>query len=487
MADDGKSISKSRLKLDGADNPFDSVEPHRYLPDEARAALWSACELVLSQPGDFVDAVTWLEDGYSEAAMRGRLLQDSKWTCRLQLRQLRNASDLCDTFPRRKALRHGHTREEMVKETIDTALLRGRRIDGDRVVTRNEKNVNNLVDATNVEVVWRWLDEKCRRSIQRIKAERKGGDNRANEQAKDRSWRLEQAVGDAVKAGIPAGTEERLHADRALLLASLLSYQHELRLPGDFCTWPWQDVGSFGAAIGEEALAIRQATPYMPGRCTVLFGVGVKLGHDFVPCHWLSDFAGLVERALMVPRHLVASAGMGQVRAGEPSDGIGYQRPCDFGESHLYPPMFVVAPQTSFANAWEVFCCDVINRHEKTTNIYRRKPPERGVDLYWQSQQIAYQCKSVEDSAGRFKISKAVASLQSAMKIRETLPWKKYVLCSNVALTGPQEQQLRAILPDIELLTPSFWLPRCQEQSAYLGGRFQRLEPMGARHHGSGN
>jgi len=147
----------------------------------------------------------------------------------------------------------------------------------------------------------------------------------------------------------------------------------------------------------------------------------------------------------------------------------------EFGESHLYPPLFVVEPQTSFADAWEVFCCEVLNRHEKTDKIYRRKPPENGVDLYWQSKKIAYQCKSVEETTGKFNITKAVASLTSAMKIRNTLSWEKYYLCSNMALTGPQEQRLRDILPNIELLTPSFWVPRCREQSKYFASRFKQL------------
>ena len=162
-------------------------------------------------------------------------------------------------------------------------------------------------------------------------------------------------------------------------------------------------------------------------------------------------------------------------------DGIEYPWLREFGESYLYPPLFVVKPQTSFANAWEVFCCDVLNRHEKTTKIYRRKPPEGGVDLYWADKKIAYQCKSVEESTGRFSITKAVRSLKSAIVTRKKLPWKKYVLCGNVALTGPQEQQLRAILPEIELLTPSFWVPRCREQSRYLESRFRRLESMDRR------
>lgn len=41
----------------------------------------------------------------------------------------------------------------------------------------------------------------------------------------------------------------------------------------------------------------------------------------------------------------------------------------NFGYRMLQPPFFVVEPETSFADAWEVFCCDVLNRHHKTTDM----------------------------------------------------------------------------------------------------------------------
>jgi hypothetical protein len=153
----------------------------------------------------------------------------------------------------------------------------------------------------------------------------------------------------------------------------------------------------------------------------------------------------------------------------------------DFSEAHFHPPLFRVAPQNSFPDAWEVFCCEVLNRYNKVAEIRQRKPPETGVDLYWPDRQIAYQCKSVEGSAGRFSVTKAVESLRSALTIRSSLPWRTYVVCTNVALTGPQEDRLRRCLPGVEFLTPSFWVPRCREQSEHLGGRFHRLDRISER------
>jgi len=150
----------------------------------------------------------------------------------------------------------------------------------------------------------------------------------------------------------------------------------------------------------------------------------------------------------------------------------------EFGEMHLVRPLFVVEPQTTFADAWEVFCCDVLNRHYKLGSIRRRKAPEGGIDLYCATEKVAYQCKSVMESTGKFSVSKAVASLKAALETRKKLPWVKYVICSNVDLTGAQEQKLQDVFPDVEFLTPSFWVPRCREQSRYLGGRFRRLQRM---------
>jgi internalin A len=148
-----------------------------------------------------------------------------------------------------------------------------------------------------------------------------------------------------------------------------------------------------------------------------------------------------------------------------------------FGYCMLMPPLFVVEPETTFPDAWEVFCCDVLNRHHKTTGIYQRKPPEGGVDLYWPEKKTAYQCKSVEDGGGRFNVTKALASIDAALETRKRLRWEKYALCSNVLLTGDQERKLREKLGDeeLELLTPSFWQPRCLEQREYLRGRFNIL------------
>jgi internalin A len=163
----------------------------------------------------------------------------------------------------------------------------------------------------------------------------------------------------------------------------------------------------------------------------------------------------------------------------------GIEPPWGADGPYLYPPFFGVEPQTKFEDAWEVFCCDILNRHEKTTDIRRRHAPEGGVDLLWCERQIAYQCKSVDSGrTGDFDVGKAVTSIQAAQTKQAETGWKQYVVCTNVDLTGPQEKKLREAAADVDLklLTPSFWIPRCHEQWRHVQGRFRhRPEETGAR------
>jgi hypothetical protein len=58
-------------------------------------------------------------------------------------------------------------------------------------------------------------------------------------------------------------------------------------------------------------------------------------------------------------------------------------------EYHFHPPYFRSDPHLSFADAWEFFCCRLLNLENGTTAIRRREAPEQGVDLIWQAEGIA--------------------------------------------------------------------------------------------------
>ena len=149
-------------------------------------------------------------------------------------------------------------------------------------------------------------------------------------------------------------------------------------------------------------------------------------------------------------------------------------------EYHLYPPFFEIAPESSFDEAWEAFCVHILNLTHNTREIRRRTPPDLGVDLLWPSQRIAYQCKAVlHGKAGDLPISKIISSIERALAKRDNVGWEKYVLCVNVDPTGSQEEKIKSALPQIEFLTPSFWVPSCQRFADAVKERFRLLIRVG--------
>jgi hypothetical protein len=148
-------------------------------------------------------------------------------------------------------------------------------------------------------------------------------------------------------------------------------------------------------------------------------------------------------------------------------------------EYHLYPHFFVIEPQTSFSKAWEDFCCRLLNLEYKTTAIHRRTPPDRGIDLFWQAEGIAYQCKAVESGqAGDFQTSHVKTSLKSAQKYQAQTGWRKYVLCTNVDLTGPQKETLQQMFPDMEILLCGYWTELCRHFHEQVADRFRLAIPV---------
>src|SRR5947209_16787429 len=98
-------------------------------------------------------------------------------------------------------------------------------------------------------------------------------------------------------------------------------------------------------------------------------------------------------------------------------------------EYHLYPPFFVVEPETSFDDAWEAFCCELLNLENHTHTIRRRRPPDQGCDILWEEEKIAYQCKAVEEGrSGKLNLSKVRESIQRAKKNQHILGWERYTI-----------------------------------------------------------
>lgn len=141
---------------------------------------------------------------------------------------------------------------------------------------------------------------------------------------------------------------------------------------------------------------------------------------------------------------------------------------------------FLIYPgETNFDDVWEMFCCKLLNIDKRKNNIYRRTPPENGVDLFSPDDKIAYQCKSTEnaDSKGH-NLTKIEQSYQSALKIKNELDWEKYYICLNYDLTGNQESNLKEKLPNVEILGKSYWLNLCHKYTLLISENFRQFIPI---------
>ena len=138
---------------------------------------------------------------------------------------------------------------------------------------------------------------------------------------------------------------------------------------------------------------------------------------------------------------------------------------------YLYPPFFVVTPQTSFDKAWEDFNLRLLSLENRTADIRRCAPPDHGIDLIWEKEGIVYQCKATEYGE-RINIRKIEQSIQTALSYRSILRWKRYIICTNVTLTGKQQLSLKSFLPEIEFMQQEMWINLCKKFHYAIAERF---------------
>jgi hypothetical protein len=133
------------------------------------------------------------------------------------------------------------------------------------------------------------------------------------------------------------------------------------------------------------------------------------------------------------------------------------------------------AGANGFGDTWEQFTCKLLNLENDTAQIIIRKPPEQGVDLFYQKLGYAYQCKSVENGIdNEFNVTQAKQSISSALKIKDSLNWKEYYLCTNVEITGNQTTLLREIYKDLIILPKSYWITLCEKFSNFVEINFRK-------------
>ncbi len=140
----------------------------------------------------------------------------------------------------------------------------------------------------------------------------------------------------------------------------------------------------------------------------------------------------------------------------------------------------VEPPDTTFGDAWESLCYDLLANEFPSVSFQRVRAPDGGIDIYAKRKKHAYQCKASErGAAATADTSSAVGSLQSAIMNRSKLPWSKYSIASNADFTAAGIAQVEAALTkhhinksDIEFLGPNHWHGLCLKYTKVVEDRF---------------
>ena len=140
----------------------------------------------------------------------------------------------------------------------------------------------------------------------------------------------------------------------------------------------------------------------------------------------------------------------------------------------------VEPPDTTFGDAWESLCCELLGNEFPGVSFQRLRAPDGGIDIYAKQPRHAYQCKASErGAAATADTGSALGSLRAAMKNRQTLPWSKYTIASNADFTAVGIAQIQAALTThninksaLEFLGPNYWHGLCVKFSNIVADRF---------------
>jgi hypothetical protein len=140
----------------------------------------------------------------------------------------------------------------------------------------------------------------------------------------------------------------------------------------------------------------------------------------------------------------------------------------------------VIPPDTSFGEAWESLCFDLLYEELNDKGLIRLAPPDRGVDILSRKLRHAYQCKSDERGAfGSLSAESSVDSLKTAFKNRKPLGWKSYFFCTNANYTGNALTEISKTAGSLGLKSnqldfkgPKYWEDLCSNHFDKVFHRF---------------
>ncbi len=129
----------------------------------------------------------------------------------------------------------------------------------------------------------------------------------------------------------------------------------------------------------------------------------------------------------------------------------------------------ILSPATNFGQAWETLCFKLLQAEYSNNSLIRLKPPDKGIDIYSQTNKDAYQCKSSEIGIyGNINPADCISSIKTAVKVKHNIEWKKYFIATNSNFTGNGFEKLQEYLKannleNIEQLGPQFWSDLCEK------------------------
>lgn len=97
----------------------------------------------------------------------------------------------------------------------------------------------------------------------------------------------------------------------------------------------------------------------------------------------------------------------------------------------------VLPPDTTFGNAWESLCFELLAAEHGLHGLQRLNAPDSGIDILRRSTGTAFQCKSDKRGAfGSLSAAESIKSLKAAVDARSEIEWRCYSYATNANYTG---------------------------------------------------
>lgn len=131
----------------------------------------------------------------------------------------------------------------------------------------------------------------------------------------------------------------------------------------------------------------------------------------------------------------------------------------------------ILPPDTSFGDAWEGMCLDLLRSDDPSGEYVHLGPPDRGVDILHRNERRAYQCKSDERGAsGTIPAAASLDSLRTAAAHMRELGWIEYYFATNANYSGKGFEDVLSLSltlglskDSIKFRGPEYWSELCSK------------------------